>query len=321
MRRFLVVSLVIFGVAACAPAPSPTSSASSAVAPTSQGPKRVVIAMAGDPPGISTHINPAGTATPGLPELLGLVAPGVSVVDGEGQRTPLLASEIPSTERGSWLVFPDGRMQTTWKLRPGITWHDGHPFTSADLVFAATVGRDPELSEFGDVAFTGVERVEAPDPLTVTVYWKRPYTDADAMFAPGPEANSGYAEPMPFHILGPLYSEDKNRVRESAYWTTEFVGHGAFQLREFLPGSMLRLAAYDQYVLGRPKIDEIEVRFITSTPTLVANVLAGEVEMTIGRGLSLEQGLAIRDQWHEGSVAVGVIPNWIPIYPQLLDPT
>src|SRR5207247_10058317 len=37
--------------------------------------------------------------------------------------------------------------------------------------------------------------------------------------------------------------------------------------------------------------------------------------------LSLEQGLAIRDQWRDGSVTVGVLPNWIPIYPQLLDPT
>lgn len=55
-------------------------------------------------------------------------------------------------------------------------------------------------------------------------------------------------------------------------------------------------------------------------PTLVANVLAGEVVMTIGRGLSLEHGLTLRDQWREGAVNVGVLQNWIPICPQLLDP-
>src|SRR5207249_1957452 len=82
-------------------------------------------------------------------------------------------------------------------------------------------------------------------------------------------------------ILGPTYDEDKARVRESAYWTTEFVGTGPFLVREFMPGSLVRLVAYSRYVLGRPKIDEIEVRFITSTPTLVANVLANEVASLI----------------------------------------
>jgi peptide/nickel transport system substrate-binding protein len=322
MSRFWACCLALALLAGCAPGSSGSpSSPDGAASSSSPGPKRVVLAMAGEPPGISTHINPAGTATPGLPELLGLVAPGLSMVDSDGQRAPVLASELPSIDRGSWRVFPDGRMETTWKIRPGVTWHDGHAFTTADLVFAAAVGRDPELPEFGDAVYSAIERVDAADPITITVHWKRPFIDADSMFAPGPGSAAGYAEPMPFHILGPLYSDDKSRVRESAYWTTEFVGHGAFQVREFVPGSMVRLEAFPNYVLGRPKIDEIEVRFITSTPTLVANVLAGEIEMTIGRGLSLEQGLAIRDQWRTGTVTVGVLPNWIPIYPQLLDPS
>jgi len=321
MWRILAGWLVVAVLAGCAPSSTGTPGTTGAAASASQGPKRIVIAIAGDPPGLSTHINPAGTATPGLPELTELIAPGLSTVDNDGQRVPLLAAELPSTDKGSWIVFPDGQMQTTWKLRPGVTWHDGKPFTTEDLLFTVTAGRDPELSEFNSVAFASIDRVEAPDLLTITVHWRKPFVDADAMFAPGPGSAPGYAEPMPAHILGPLYREDKARVRESAYWTTEFVGTGAFQVREFVPGTMLRLEAYPQYTLGRPKIDEIEVRFITSTPTLVANVLAGEVQMTMGRGLSLEQGLAIRDQWQDGTMTVGVIPNWIPIYPQLLDPS
>ena len=320
MWRLLACALLVI-LAGCAPSTSGSPGAAGAPgAPATQGPKRIVIAMAGDPPGISTHINPAGTATPGLPELIDLVAPGLSLVDSDGRRVPLLATDIPSTDRGSWLVQPDGRMQTTWKLRPGVTWHDGSPLTTDDLLFAVTVGRDPELGEFGNAAFNAIDRVEALDALTITVFWKRPFIDADAMFSTGRGSEGGLAEPLPAHILGPLYNDDRARVRESAYWTTEFVGNGPFQVRELIPGSMVRLAAYPSYVLGRPKIDEIEVRFITSTPTLVANTLAGEVELTIGRGLSLEQGLTLRDQWHEGTITVGVLQNWIPIYPQLLDP-
>jgi len=270
--------------------------------------------MAGDPPGISKHINPAGTATPGLPDLIELTSPGLSSVGSDGSLVPILAASLPSTDNGSWLVADDGSMQTTWTLRPGVAWHDGAPFTSDDLVLAAAVGRDPALSEFSHVGLSAVERVEAPDPRTIVVYWKRPYIDADTMFA-------AFAEPMPAHLLGQLYADDKARVRESPYWTTEFVGTGPYQVREFTPGVGTRLEAFSRYVLGKPKIDEIEVRFITSTPTLVANVLAGEVLMTVGRGLSLEQGLTLRDQWREGAVTIGTIQNWIPIYPQLLDPT
>jgi peptide/nickel transport system substrate-binding protein len=316
--RIVVVWLLAATLVGCASNPAaPTPGArvdDQASTATRSAPKRITIAMAGDPPGMSTHINPAGTATPGLPELIGITNPGLSTVDSDGQRMPVLAASVPSTDAGTWIVRPDGSMQTTWTLRPGITWHDGAPFTTEDLVFAATVGRDPELSEFGNVAYSAVERIEATDPLTITVFWKRPLIDADGMFA-------DFAEPLPVHILGPLYTEDKTRVRESTYWTTEFVGAGAFRVREFVPSSMVRLEAYAAYVLGRPKIDEIEVRFITSTPTLVANVLAGEINMTIGRGLSLEQGLTLRDQWREGTVTVGVLQSWIPIYPQLLDPT
>jgi peptide/nickel transport system substrate-binding protein len=268
--------------------------------------------MAGNPPGLSTHINPAGTATPGLPELLELISPGLSTVDTDGERIPLLAASLPRLQDGSWAVSPDGRMTTTWKLRQGLAWHDGTPFTSEDLVFAATVGRDPELAEFGNRAFVAVDRVEAPDPLTVTVFWKAPNIDADAMFA-------AFAEPLPAHILGPIYREEKARLRESPYWTSEFVGSGPFRVREHVPSTLLRLEAFETYALGRPKIDSIEVRFITDTQTLVANVLANEVEMTMGRGLSLEQGLSIRDRWREGTLTVGVLKNWIPIYPQLLD--
>ena len=321
--RTLAVWLLVVTLVGCAapspsvPAPSAGSSgsgSSAAVSAPPATPKRIVIAMVGDPPGLSTHINPAGTASPGLPELVTLISPGLISVDTDGRKVPHLAASLPTTDDGSWTVAADGRMQTTWKLRPGITWHDGQPFTSEDLVFAVTVGRDPELSEFGNRAYSQVDRVEAPDPLTVTVHWKSPFIEADTMF-------TEFAEPMPAHILGPLYQSEKSRVRESAYWTTEFVGSGPFRVREFTPSTGVRLEAYPQFVLGRPRIDEIEVRFITSQPTLVANVLAGEVQMTIGRGLSLEQGLALRDQWREGTVTVGTIQNWIPIYPQLLDPT
>ncbi len=98
MWRILLGGLVLFVLAGCARSTAGSPAAGS-TAPSSQGPKRVVIAMAGDPPGLSTHINPAGTATPGLPELTGIIAPGLSTVDSDGRRVPVLAAELPATDR------------------------------------------------------------------------------------------------------------------------------------------------------------------------------------------------------------------------------
>jgi peptide/nickel transport system substrate-binding protein len=79
------------------------------------------------------------------------------------------------------------------------------------------------------------------------------------------------------------------------------------------------LRAYDDYVLGRPKIDEIEVKFIPDPTVLVANVLAGSVELSLGRGISLEQAAQVRDQWRDGHVE-SALKSWLVIYPQFINP-
>src|SRR5207245_5741060 len=67
---------------------------------------------------------------------------------------------------------------------------------------------------------------------------------------------------------------------------SEYVGLGPYRLKEWAMGSYLLLSANDHYVLGRPKIDELEVRFILDANTVAASILAGAVQATIGTGLS-----------------------------------
>ena len=45
---------------------------------------------------------------------------------------PYLATALPQLETDTWRVLPDGRMETTFVLRPGLTWHDGEPLTAED---------------------------------------------------------------------------------------------------------------------------------------------------------------------------------------------
>src|SRR5439155_26739855 len=100
-----------------------------------------------------------------------------------GHLRPQFAEALPSLENGLWQVFPYGRMETTWRVRPGASWHDGTPLTSADLLFTAAVSQDKDTPIFAHGAYKLIEAVEAPDPRTVTVRWTKPYIDADAMFA------------------------------------------------------------------------------------------------------------------------------------------
>jgi peptide/nickel transport system substrate-binding protein len=283
----------------------------------SSAPKRVRAAIQGEPRTLSRTMNGNVGRVRGVNELEQLIHSGMSIENDEGDRLPQLAEAVPSIENGLWRVSPDGRMETTWKIRQGTTWHDGTPFTADDLVFTTTLGQDKELAIFDHPGFDGVESVRAVDPRTALVTWKQPFFGADMMFS----SQDNFAMPLPRHLLEKAYLEDKAGLSDLPYWTTDFVGAGPFKVRDYVVGSRLTLQANDAYPLRRPKIDEIEVRFITDLNTLVANLLAGEVELTIGRSLSAENAFQLRDRWTEGTVLTEPGSSWTALYPQHVNPT
>ena len=122
-----------------------------------------------------------------------------------------------------------------------------------------------------------VETLDARDDRTVVVSWKRTYILADTMF-------SEFALPLPKHILEQAAADDKANFFSLPYWTTEFVGTGPFTLRDWVRNSHLVLGAFGDYALGRPQLDELEVRFFLDPNVVVANVLAGSVEELAAAG-------------------------------------
>jgi peptide/nickel transport system substrate-binding protein len=88
---------------------------------------------------------------------------------------------------------------------------------------------------------------------------------------------------------------------------------------EFAQGSHVTLQAFDRYVLGRPKIDEIEIKFIIDPSVIVANVLAGTVDVTLGRGLAPEQAVEAERQWPNGK-AEFMTRSWTAMYGQFVNP-
>jgi peptide/nickel transport system substrate-binding protein len=249
----------------------------------------------------------------GLNEIEDMVSAGLAHLDQSINLQPQLAEAVPTVENGLWQLKPDGGMETRWIIRTGAQWHDGVPITADDFLFTARVAQDRELAAFSHIAFSSVESVEAPDSHTIVVKWNKPFIAADAMFT------RAQALPLPKHLLEDSFNADKANFLQIPYWTTQFIGSGPYKAKTWDPGAGVSLEANPQYVLGRPRIDALDVRFMADSNTMVANVLAGAVQVTLGRGLSLEQAIEVRDQWASGRMDV-VLDGWIMLYPQFIDP-
>lgn len=204
--------------------------------------------------------------------------------------SPQLAVALPSIEAGSWRMHPDGTMETVWSLRPNARWHDGTLFTSADLVFSYQVYTDPAMPTRGE-ARSLMESVSAPDPQTLSIRWKAPFVNA-------------YKEPpgddiLPRHLLEELYrgSDDKAAFIASPYFRSQFVGLGPYRLSRWEEGSHLDLVRFDDYYRGRPAIDTITVRFIPDANTMVANILAGTLDVVLPPAVGLDVALEVQRRW------------------------
>jgi peptide/nickel transport system substrate-binding protein len=313
-RRSLVVLLSVLALAAgCAPPPGASGGASSSQAPTQ--PKRVVAAVMDEIPMVYQKLNPSSRFR-GVEAVQDMVGAGLTLQDPQGQRLPELAEAVPSVENGLWKVAADGTMDVTWRIRPNAIWHDGTPFTSDDLLFTLQVVRDKDLAIFSNGPYEFITGIQAPDARTVTVSWSQPYIHADALFSTSLEL----ALPFAKHKLERAYREDKANFTNDPYWGREWIGTGPFKIKDWELGSHLTVTAFDQFVLGRPKVDEIQVRFISDDETLAANLLAESIDVVVGRGLTGPQGFQIEQSWGgRGHVEVRR-ESWIALYPQLIDP-
>src|SRR5262245_39080342 len=116
-------------ISACAPAAQEQGTASQP-SPGPRGQKTLTIAIPNEPAALALPIVGAGSSIGGTDDISLSVHHRLVTPDEKGTALPMLAAEIPSREKGSWLVRPDGTMQVTFRLRDNVTWHDGTPLTA-----------------------------------------------------------------------------------------------------------------------------------------------------------------------------------------------
>lgn len=203
---------------------------------------------------------------------------------------PYLAEALPRLNSESWRISPDGRMETTWRLRPNLAWHDDTPLSAEDFVFAWRVYSSPELGTARSTPISEMEEVLAPDPSTVVIRWRRPYPEAA-------ELDQTF-QALPRHILeGPFRSLDPLGFTSHAFWTVEYVGLGPYRLDRWEAGTSIEMTAFEKHALGKPKIERARLVFISDANTALATMLTGEAQYLGDYVLWYQEGLTLEREW------------------------
>jgi peptide/nickel transport system substrate-binding protein len=167
--------------------------------------------------------------------------------DADGNLVPFLAAEIPSQTNGG--LADDGK-SVVWKLKQGVKWHDGQPFTADDVVFNWEYAGDPATATY-DVATYKDVAVEKIDDHTVRVKFKKP-----TPFWPDPFVGTR-GMLIPKHLFE-AYKGDKSR---DAPANLAPVGTGPFKFVDFKPGDLVRGTINTSYhVPNRPYFDTVEMK-------------------------------------------------------------
>jgi peptide/nickel transport system substrate-binding protein len=205
----------------------------------------------------STHI---------LEDISSCVIEGLTTTDEQMRVIPLLATRVPTPENGDVRLRPDGSMDVTWTLRPGVRWHDGTPFTSADLAFTVQAINSPDYNPESTDGFDRIASVSTPDSLTAIVHYREVYAPYALQFVRGA---------LPRHVLA------GRDIDHATDYNRNPLGTGPYRVTEWRTGEYLLLERVPHYWRGDslPRIARIMFKFVANTNTRINQLRAGEVHV------------------------------------------
>lgn len=178
---------------------------------------------------------------------------------------PELCVEVPT--QANHLISADGKT-ITYKLRPGVRWQDGAPFTSADVRFTVKTLLDPNFNARNRMGYDQITALQTPDAHTVVVRLRRPYAPFVALFlTPG-----GVSPVMPQHLLAHVHD-----LNHAAYNALP-IGLGPFRIARWERGSEIVMDAFDGYWGGKPKLRRVVYRVITDDNSAINQLRSRELD-------------------------------------------
>ena len=158
---------------------------------------------------------------------------------------PFLAAEIPTRENGG--LSPDGK-SVTWKLKEGLKWSDGTPFTAADVIFTYQFVTNPDVGAINAGIYELIDRIEAIDEYTIKINFKEVNPAWFGVFV-GQEGAI-----LPKHI----FEEYNGANAREAPANLMPVGTGAYRVVEFKPGDIVVYEPNPEF----PGVDELAFKRI-----------------------------------------------------------
>jgi peptide/nickel transport system substrate-binding protein len=167
----------------------------------------------------------------------------------------------------SWQPLEGGKVWE-FKLRRGVKWHDGKPFTAADVKFTLESVIDPKVKALFRSAVKGLRRVDVVDDATVRIVLDQPFASLPIVVA--------WNIPMaPKHLLE---GKDLNDLSD---FVQRPIGTGPFRWKEAVKGSHMTLEANPDYHDGAPKLRTFVFKVIPDINTVVAQLRTGELDLAV----------------------------------------
>jgi len=177
------------------------------------------------------------------------------------------ATPVPDLATG-WTTSKNG-LTWTFQLRHGVTWQDGKPFTSADVVFTFEgLVLNPKLGAEGASNYADIASVTADGTYAVQFHLKAPWASLPAYLA-------YYAPIEPAHILQGV----KDPWTDTQFDEQHPVGTGPFELAKYVPGQYVELTRNPHYYNGVAKVKTIVFQIIPNANTQAADLLSGDLSI------------------------------------------
>ena len=172
----------------------------------------------------------------------------LAAFDPDGNVIPILAAETPSVANGG---LAKDLTSVTWRLKKGVSWHDGKPFTADDVVFNWEFVMDPATAAVTAGAYREIKTIDKLDSHTIKITFTKPQPFWSDAFC----GNRGMI--LPKHLFE-TFRGDKSREAPA---NLKPVGTGAYRFVDFKPGDIVRGELNPRYhVPNRPFFDTIEMK-------------------------------------------------------------
>lgn len=200
-----------------------------------------------------TRINPAMDEHG---EINLLLFDGLTAHDGENQVVPGLAE--------SW-DFDRESCTYTFRLREGVVWHDGQPFTAEDVKFTIEAVMDPENGSENAPDYEDVEEIAVPDSRTVSFRLSAP--------------NAAFLDYMTMPVL-PKHLLEGEDFQTSAFFRSP-VGTGPYRLERWDEGQAITLVRNEDYFLGPANLARIVFKIVPDDGARTLQMQSGELDLAL----------------------------------------